>query len=122
MRQVLSLILALVILPRTAVAGPDTASVTAQVVGMSLGTNIEVRLKNKLTMRGARGAVSATGFMLVNARAAEQPIAFNDVVSVRPFNAKSHTLRYVLIGVGIAVVGMGITTAVLLRCGPLGCK
>jgi hypothetical protein len=122
MRHVLSLVLAVEILTRLAVAGPDAPSVKTQIVGMSVGTNIELRLKNKQKMHGARGSVSNTGFMLVDARAGEHQIAFDDVVSVKPFTAKSHTVRNILIGVGIAVVGMGIVIAVELRCGPFGCK
>ena len=122
MRQLLALVLALGILPRLTAGGPDTASLTTQIVGMSVGTNIELRLKNRQKMRGARGSVSNTGFMLVDARAGEHEIAFDDVVSVKLFTAKSHTMRNILIGVGIAVVGMGIATAVMLRCGPLGCR
>ena len=64
MRHVLSLVLAVEILTRLAVAGPDAPSVKTQIVGMSVGTNIELRLKNKQKMRGARGSVSSTGFML----------------------------------------------------------
>ena len=122
MRQVLSLVLALGMLTHLAAAGPDTASLTAQIVGMPLGANIELRLKNNQKMRGARGSVSNTGFMLVDARAGEHQIVFDDVVSVKQFTAKSHTVRNILIGVGIAVVALGITTAVMLRCGPLGCR
>jgi hypothetical protein len=105
-----------------AAASPDAAGVTTQITGMSLGTNIEIRLKDNQKLQGARGALTTTGFALVNARAAEQQIAFDDVASVRLFTAKSHTMRNILIGVGIAVVGMGIATGVMLRCGPLGCK
>ena len=60
--------------------------------------------------------------MLVDARAGERQIAFDDVVSVKQYTAKSHTTRNILIAVGIAVVGMGIAIGVLLRCGPFGCK
>jgi hypothetical protein len=121
MRQILSVVLALAMLPRLAPAAPDTTSVKTQIVGMPLGTNIELRLKNKQKMRGARGAVSDSGFALVDARAGEHQIAFDDVVSVKQFTTKSHTTRNILIGVGIAVAALGITAGILLRCGPLGC-
>jgi hypothetical protein len=121
-REVLSLILTLAVLTRSASASPDTASVTTQIVGMPLGANIELRLKNKQKLRGSRGAVSNTGFALVDAHRAEQQIAFDDVVSVKPFSGKSHTTRNILIVAGIGVAAIGITLGILLRCGPFGCN
>lgn len=104
MRQVLSLILTFAILTRSAESRPDTASITMQIVGMPLGANIELRLNHKQKVRGARGVVSDTGFALVDAYSGERQIAFADIVSVRPLIAKSHTGRYVLIGVVVGVV------------------
>ena len=54
-------------------------SVTSQITGMPPGANIEVRLKNKQTMRGARGEVSGSGFTLLNPSAGDRQIAFDDV-------------------------------------------
>jgi hypothetical protein len=101
MRQLLSMVLALGILT----AAPD---VTTQITAMPLGTNIEIRLKSKQRMRGARGAVLNSGFALVDAHAKEQQIAFDDVASVKLFTQKSHTTRNILIGVGITLVVLGI--------------
>jgi hypothetical protein len=122
MRQVLSVILTLTILSRLAPASPDTASITAQIVAMPLGANIELRLKSKQKIRGSRGAVSNTSFALVDAHAAEQQIAFDDVVSVKQ-SGKSHTTRNVVIIVAVAAVAtIAIIFAVALRCGPFGCN
>ncbi len=121
MRQVLALVLTFLLLPRFVAAGPGTDGITTQIAGMPLGTNIEVRLKTKQRLRGARGAVTGTAFTLVSSHATEQQIAFDDVASVKLYSVKSHTTRNILIGVGIAVAALGITTAILLRCGPLGC-
>jgi hypothetical protein len=121
MREVLSVIMTLALLPRFAVAAPDTNTLTTQIGAMPLGTNIEVRLKTKQKLRGARGEVNRAGFTLVSAHAAEQQIAFDDVASVKLYVVKSHTMRNILIGVGIAAVALAITIAILLRCGPLGC-
>jgi len=107
-RQILSAVLVFGVLIQSAAASPDTASVTAQIAGMPLGTNIELRLKNKLKVHGARGAASATGFALVDSHAAEQQIAFDDVASVKLFTVKKHTGRNILIGVGITLVILGI--------------
>jgi len=90
MRQALSLILMFLILPRVGAADPGTAAITTQIVGMPLGANIEVRLKNALKIRGARGSVSETGFVLIDGHAAEHQIAFDDVASVKRFSGKSH--------------------------------
>jgi len=120
MRQILSLVLALGMLTNL---GPAFAAenVTSQINGMALGTNIEVRLTNKQKVRGAKGAVSASGFMLVDARTGERQIAFNDVTSVKQFG-KSHTTRNILIGVVIGVVAVVATIGILVaKCGPFGC-
>jgi hypothetical protein len=121
MRQALSVILTLAILPGFAAAAPDTSSVTTQITAMSVGTNIELHLNNKERLRGARGAASDSGFTLVNPRAGDRQVAFNDVASVKLYVVKSHTTRNILIGVGIAAAALAITIAILLRCGPLGC-
>jgi hypothetical protein len=97
--------------------GEDT--VASQITAMPAGAKIELLLKNKQTIRGTRGPVSDAGFTLVDTRKAEHQIAFDDVVSVKQL--KSHTTRNILIGVGIGVAALGITAAILFRCGPLGC-
>jgi hypothetical protein len=101
----------------SAAFGEDT--VASQITAMPAGAKIELLLKNKQTMRGTRGPVSDAGFTLVDTRKAEHQIAFDDVISVKQL--KSHTTRNILIGVGIGVAALGITAAILLRCGPLGC-
>jgi hypothetical protein len=121
MRQALSLIVTLAILARLAPASPDTPSVTTQITGMSLGTNIELQLKNKEKLHGARGAVSGAGFTLV-IPAGDRQIAFDDVASVKLFIHKSHTTRNILIGVGIGLAAVAIWLGIELRCGPFGCK
>jgi hypothetical protein len=109
MRQVLSIVLALGLLTQMAASGADTAGITAKIASMSLGTNIELRLKkSKERTRGARGAMSDTGFALVDSRGGERQIAFDDIDSVRPYVHKSHTTRSILIGVGITLLVLGI--------------
>jgi hypothetical protein len=121
-RQTLSLALVLLMMM---LLGPEVfgaEGVASQITGMPLGTNVELRLKNQERLRGARGAVSVSGFILVDTRAGERMIAFDDVVSAKRFTAKSHATRNILIGVGIGLAGVAIAAGVLLRCGPLGCK
>ena len=103
-----SAIVCILMLTRVALAAPDTASIGSQIVSMPIGTSIELRLKDKQKLRGARGAASDSSFTLVDSRSGERQIAFDDVASVKQFKAKSHTGRNILIGVGI---GVGVVAA-----------
>jgi hypothetical protein len=101
-------IVCILMLTRLASAAPDAASVKTEIVGMPVGTSIEIRLSDKQKLRGARGAVSDSGFTLVDARSGERQIAFDDVVSVKQVKTKSHTGRNILIGVGIGVGAVAV--------------
>jgi hypothetical protein len=101
----------------SALAAPDTASIRAQIVDMPLGAGIELRLKDKQKLRGARGAVSDSGFKLVDARSGEREIAFDRVASVKAVSAKSHTGRNILIGVAIGVGAVAILIVSLAHVG-----
>ncbi len=93
--------------------------VAEQITAIPAGAKIELHLKNKQEMRGTRGAVSNTGFTLVDARKAEHQVAFDDLASVK--QVKSHTTRNILIVAGIGVAALAITLGIMLRCGPFGC-
>jgi hypothetical protein len=121
MRRGISLALTLLIVMHLVSSAVGEDNVARQITVIPAGTKIELRLKNKQTMRGARGALSNAGFTLVDVRAGDHQIAFDDVASVKQLTAKSHTTRNILIGVGIGVAALGITAGILLRCGPLGC-
>ena len=116
--------LALVLLMVTELLPPafGADSVASQISAMPAGTRIEVSLKNKQTMRGTTGPVTNSGFTLVDARTGQHQIAFDEVASVKQVAKKSHRTRNILIVVGIGIAALGITAAVLLRCGPLGCN
>lgn len=121
MRQVLSLAL---ILPMIAELGPaafGTDNVASQIAGMPTGSSIEVHLKNKQILRGARGDVSDSGFTLMNPSTGDRQIAFNDVASVKQLTKKSHTKRNVLIVVGIAIVAVAVAVVIYAKNCPLGC-
>ena len=90
-------------------------TVRSQITSMPLGTNIELRFKDKQKLRGARGVVSDSGFTLVDTRAGERQIAFDDVTSVKQVSTKFHTGRDILIGVGIGLAAVGIWFAVMLH-------
>ncbi len=121
MWQAISFVLVLLMVTRLGPAAYAADSVRSQITGMPTGTNIEVRLKNKQTLRGARGEVSGSDFTLLNATVGDRQIAFDDVTSVKQLNKKSHTTRNVLIVAGVAVVALAVVLAVALRCGGLGC-
>jgi len=121
MRGLLSLALITLMAVHLEPAALGADSVASQIAAMPAGTRIEVRLKNKQKMRGATGPVSSSGFALVDARQGERQIAFDDVASVQKISGKSHLKRNVLIGVVVGVAALGITAAVILRCGPFGC-
>jgi hypothetical protein len=103
MRHTVSLALALLMLTHLCPRSFGAENVTTQITSMPLGTNIELRLKNKQTLRGARGEVSDSGFTLVDSRGGGSQIAFDDITSVKQSTKKSHTTRNILIGVGIGV-------------------
>jgi hypothetical protein len=94
-------------------AAQDTAAIRTEIVSMQLGTSMEVRLKDKQKLRGARGAVSDSGFTFVDVRSGERQIAFGDVASVKQVK-KSHLGRNILIGVGIGLGAAAIVAAVVL--------
>jgi len=104
-------------LTRLVSAAPDAASIKTEIVGMPLGTSIEVHLKDKQKLRGTRGAVSDSGFTLVDPRSGERQIAFDDVTSVKQVNAKSHTRRNILIGVAIGAGAVAIVIVLFAHAG-----
>jgi hypothetical protein len=104
MRQTVSLVLVLALLTHFGSAASGAESVASQITGIQVGTSVELRLKNKQTLRGTRGEVSASGFTLANPNGGNREITFDEVASVKQLTRKSHTTRNILIGVGIGVV------------------
>jgi len=121
MRRIISLALMLLMVTHLLPAVLGAESVASRITAMPTGTDVELRLKNKQTMRGTRGPVSNSGFTLVDVSTGEHQIAFNDVASVKQLTKKSHLTRNILIGVGIGVAAVGITAGILFRCGSFGC-
>jgi hypothetical protein len=122
MRQALALALVLLMVMHLGPAAFGADNVTSQIAGIPTGANIEVRLKNKQTLRGTRGAVSSSGFTLLNPSAGDRQLAFDDVTSIKPLSKKSHTTRNVLIVVGIGVVVAVTVVAIHIKNCPLGCN
>ena len=89
-------------------------NLASQITAIPVGTKIELRLKNKQTVRGVRGQLSNVGFMLVDDRTGERQIAFDEVVSVKRY--KTHPIRNTLIVVGILFSSHWGSSAVAFRC------
>jgi hypothetical protein len=121
MRQALSLALVLLMVTQLGPAAFGADDVTSEITGMPTGTHIEVHLKTKQTLRGARGEVSSSGFTLLNPGAGDRQISFADITSVKRLDKKSHTTRNVLIVVGIAVVAVAIAVVIYAKHCPVGC-
>jgi hypothetical protein len=122
MRQILCLVLVSLLVFQLSPAAFGADSLASQISGMPTGTDIEVLLKSKQTLRGGRGEVTASGFTLLNPSAGNGQIAFDDVASVKQLNKKSHTKRNVLIIVGIAVVAVAVAVVIYAKSCPLGCN
>jgi hypothetical protein len=122
MRQTLSLALTLLMALQLAPTAFAAEGVASQITAMPPGTKIELRLKDKRKMTGATGAVSNSGFVLIDASIGEHQIAFDDVASVKRVGAKSHTTRNVLIILGIGVVVAVIVVVIHVKSCPLGCN
>ena len=90
-------------------------NVSSQITAMPTGTNLEVRLKNKQRMRGARGETSSSGFTLVDPQAGDHQLAFADITSVKQLTKKPHSTRNAWIGLGIGgVVAVAVVVVVVV--------
>ena len=115
MRQIIALALVLLTASHLDSVAFAAESVKSRITSMPPGARVEIRLKNKQRLAGARGAVTDTGFTLVDPFAGDRQISFNDVAQVGPPEAQSHKLRNTLMGVGIGVGIAVVVVAVLVR-------
>ena len=120
MRQTLSIGLALLMAIQAGPAAFGEDNVAHQLASMPAGTIIDVQLKSKETLRGTKGNASSSGFTLRNPTVGDRQVAFDDITSVKRLNQKSHTIRNVLIVVGIAVVVVVTVLAIHIKNHPLG--
>jgi hypothetical protein len=104
MQRTLSLVVAFLMLTSLGSALPAPPDIKAQVTGFAPGEKIEVHLNHNKTARGARGAVTASGFTLVDSHGQERQIAFMDVISVDQI--RSHIGRNIAIVAGVAAVAL----------------
>lgn len=122
MRQILSLTLVALMITQLGPAVSGADSVTSEITGMPAGTNIEVHLKNKESLRGTRGDVSTSGFTLVNTNTGNRQVAFDDVSSVKEMTHRSHKTRNILIITGVALVVVVTALAIQIKRCPVGCN
>jgi hypothetical protein len=122
MRQTLSLVLVLLMVMQLGPAAFGADSVRNQITGMLTGANIQVRLKDKQTLRGTIGEVTDSGFTLENPSAGNRQIAFDDISSAKHIKRKTHSTRNVLIILGVIIVGavgvLAIDCATHTYCSP----
>jgi|KBSSwiStaDraftv2_1062776.scaffolds.fasta_scaffold949156_2 hypothetical protein len=95
-------------------------SIQEQVRAISAQTPVEVRLRDRGKLRGWLGEVSASGFELrceTKNRLDTKTFAFDAVKSIRIVDTVKprHTARSILIGVGIAVGAIFITSVIVFR-------
>ena len=79
-------------------------TVKSQITRMPTGTSVEIQLKSKQKLRGARGEASDSSFTLVESGNANRQISFDDVASVKQLGKKSHKTRNIVIVSGVALV------------------
>ena len=113
--QVLAVLLS-ALLSGNCLEGAQTSSRLSpeeQIRALDTHSPVEVRFVDGSKLRGWLGEISDTGFVLsyeTNHQLTNSQVAFNQIRAVRQVgNVKpSHTIRNVLIGVGITLVAIGI--------------
>jgi hypothetical protein len=113
MQRTLSLAVAFLMLAHAGAALPAPGDIKSQVSGFAPGDLIDVRLNNNQTVRGARGAVSDSGFSLMDSHQRERQFAFADVASV--VRHRSHIGRNIAITAGVIVAALIVFVAVIGR-------
>ncbi|MCL5746264.1 MAG: hypothetical protein M1541_20425 [Acidobacteria bacterium] len=100
-------------------------SLREQVRALDTNSPVEVRFMDGAKLRGWIGEVSDTGFVLsheVKRQLTESQVAFNQVRAVKQVHSvkPSHTVRNVLIGVGVTLAAIGIIFGVGVAVHGLG--
>lgn len=112
MRQTLALLLT-VLLAADLCGGQEKIPVRDQIRAIIPDTPVEVRFRDGVRLRGWISEVSDTGFVMkheVKHQLRDSQFPFDSVRSVKAVKSvhSSHTTRNILIGVGIAVVVIGV--------------
>src|SRR4051812_25081474 len=118
MREVLSTVLAMLLVANFNYAGPapqvDSKAAKTRVLAIPMGSLVEVHLNNNEKIRGRMGQVSDEGFVIQTVqggKAETRKIAFTDMKSLKTIG-KSHTTRNILLVAGISVVVLVIVVLV----------
>lgn len=125
MREALSIMLALIlVIPAAQAQSPASRSIKEQVLNISAGSVVEVRLADKSKLRGRLGPVTESGFELQSVKGNKintAQIAFDQVKSIKDTAKKSfgHSVAkgFLIAGIVIGVI-MGITA---ILCATRGC-
>ena len=96
-----------------------------QVLAIDTNSPVEVRFMDGARLRGWIGEVSDTGFVLsheVRRQLTKSQVAYNQIRAVKQVQSvkPSHTVRSVLIGVGITLAAIGIIFGVGVAVHGLG--
>jgi hypothetical protein len=122
MRQTLSLGLVLLLVMQLGPPALGADNISSQIAGMPAGADIEVHLKTKQALRGTKGEVSGSGFILANPSTGNRQIAFDEVTSVKQLTRKSHKTRNILIITGVALGVVITVVAIHIKNCPVGCR
>lgn len=125
MREALSMMLTVMLISPAAPAQPPSSTLKEQVLNISPGSTVEVRLADKTKLRGRLGAVSDSGFELQTVKGGKidtAKIAFDQVKSIKDTAKKSFGHS---VGKGFLIAGIVIGTIlgiVLIACATSGCS
>jgi len=124
MKQLLTVILAVLIACLPGPAQQSAESVKSKVLTIPAGSVVEVRLVDKSKLRGRLGAVSDTGFDLQSIQrntVETQQIGFDRLQSIKDTQRKSfvHSLAKGFLIAGIVIVSIIGTVAIV--CQTHGC-
>lgn len=94
-------------------------SVKSQIQALGTDSLVEVRLSDRSKLRGWIGAISENDFelRLGKAKLENRTLGFDQVRSVKPAKSlkPSHTMRNVLIGVGVGVAAAAVGTILAFK-------
>ena len=122
-REILCVTLALLLVRPAFPASPlNKDTVKQQVLRVSSGSSVEVRLINKSKLRGRLGQVTEEGFELQTVQGGKidtQTLAFDQVKSIKDTSKKSFSAGKAFLTAGLAIailVGIGIISCVVGGC------
>ena len=125
MRETLSIVLAIMLASPAAEAQSPSRTLKEQVLNISAGSAVEVRLGDMTKLRGRLGPISDDGFELQTVRGGKidtAQIAFSQVKSIKDTTKKSfgHSVARAFLITGIVIGGIFGTFLIICRDGCIG--